>query len=309
MRCCITVVLLVLTAGINVGYAQQNEAATSDQPVVESSPELDAIRAGSQAFVDAVNSADAKAVAELWTENARYIDDVGAVHDGRDAIQQVYEELFAENPNVKIQIVIDSLRLVSDAVAIEDGRAMIVPPPAGPAGYSQYTAVHVKDDDRWRMASVRESWVVANATPQSTADFGWLIGKWASEENGVKSQSTYRWVADESFIERTYITTALDGTQSSGVQLIGWNPMDGHMQSWSFSPDGGHAIGIWTPIEGGWSAEMIGMTGDGVPTRSVNRLAMLDDNACVWQSTQRFAGDVALPDTNEVVIKRQSDKL
>ena len=31
----------------------------------------------------------------------------------------------------------------------------------------------------------------------------------------------------------------------------------------------------------------------------------LDDNAYVWQSVQRFLGDVALPDTDEVVIKRR----
>ena len=33
---------------------------------------------------------------------------------------------------------------------------------------------------------------------------------------------------------------------------------------------------------------------------------MLDDNAYAWQSFQRRIGDVALPDTDEVVIKRKS---
>ncbi len=321
MRYCIATALLALALGANVGYAQQTEAATPEQPPAKSSPEsaksspeLEAIRAGSKAFVDAFNAGDAKAIAKLWTDQAQYIDDVGDVYDGRDEIEQVYSQLFQENPNVKIEISIDSVRLVSNTVAIEDGRAKLVPPPAGQAGYSQYTAVHVKDaahdsaqaPAQWRMASVRESWVEAQATPQSLADLQWLIGKWTSEEHGVKSESVYRWVADERFIERSYTTTALDGSQSSGVQLIGWNPLGGYMQSWSFSPDGGHAIGIWTPVSAGWSAEMIGMTGDGIPTRSVNLLAKLDDNGCVWQSTQRFAGDVALPDTDEVVLKRQS---
>ena len=113
------------------------------------------------------------------------------------------------------------------------------------------------------------------------------------------------WVANKSFVERKFTITHADGTKTSGVQLIGWNPLGGHVQSWSFSPDGGHAIGVWSPQQNGWTAEMHGVTGDGTPTTSVNLLMRLDDNAYVWQSVQRKAGDVALPDTDEVVLKRK----
>ncbi len=291
--------------GQGSGPAATAGFAASKTPA--SDPATDEIRASSKAFVDAFNEGDAEAIAQLWTEDAQYVDESGTVHEGRDAIERAYSELFDQNSNVKIQLSIDSLRLVSAAVAIEDGRAVVIPPPAGPAGYSQYTAVHVKDGDQWRMASVRETWVEASVTPQSMADFEWLIGSWECEEHGVKSEMVYRWIADQTFIERSYTTTAVDGTTSSGVQVIGWNPMHNHLQSWSFSPDGGHAVGVWTPVDGGWSAKMSGITGDGIPTRSVNLLAKLDDNGCVWQSTQRFAGEVVLPDTDEVVIKRKSD--
>ena len=77
------------------------------------------------------------------------------------------------------------------------------------------------------------------------------------------------------------------------------------MQSWDFSPGGGHAVGVWTPTEDGWMSEIRGYSSDGTPTTSVNLLKRLDDNAYVWQSIQRTAGDVALPDTNEVILKRQ----
>ena len=82
-----------------------------------------AIRAGSEAFVAAFNEGDAKAVAALWTEHGEYIDDSGRTIAGRDAIEKDYAAFFAENPDVKIQIAIDSLRVLSGEVAIEDGRA------------------------------------------------------------------------------------------------------------------------------------------------------------------------------------------
>jgi hypothetical protein len=94
-------------------------------------------------------------------------------------------------------------------------------------------------------------------------------------------------------------------SSTSGVQLIGFNPEQGHIQSWNFSSDGGHAIGVWSPRENGWSAEMRGVTGDGTTTIAVNRLEKLDDNAYVWQSMQRSAGGKPLPDTDEVVFKRK----
>jgi hypothetical protein len=87
--------------------------------------------------------------------------------------------------------------------------------------------------------------------------------------------------------------------------LIGWNPQGGHVQSWSFSPEGGHAVGIWTPQQDGWSAQMRGVAGDGTLTTAINQLRRLDDNAYVWQSIQRTAGGLALPDTDEMVLKRQ----
>ena len=207
---------------------------------------------GSEAFVAAFNKHDAKGVAALWTEDGEYIDDSGRVITGRDAIEQDYAAFFTENPNVEIKMVIDSLRVISGDVAIEQGRAVVQPPPPGAPGVSSYFAVHAKVDSKWLMASVRDTWIETRTTPESIADIGWLIGTWTAEEHGVKNESVCRPVAGGHFIERTYTTTLLDGSQVSGLQLIGWNPLEGRLQSWSFSPDGGHDIGVWSPVNDGW---------------------------------------------------------
>jgi len=302
-------VLLLLSSTACLGWAKEPASCPSDdkspteQP--ESSQDLAAIRAESEALVAAFNKRDAKAIAALWTEDGEYIDDIGRRFLGRDAIAKGYAAFFADNPKVTLRIMIDSVRLLSDSTAIEDGRAVVDPPPAGVPGFSKYSVVHVKVDGKWRMASVRDTHVETPSGFRNVADLAFLIGTWIAEEHGNKTESVCRWIANKSFVERKYTITAVDGTQTSGVQLIGWNPLDGHVQSWNFSPDGGHAVGIWSPQEGGWSAEMRGVTGDGVATTSVNTLRRLDENAYVWQSVQRTAGGIALPDTDEVVLKRQ----
>ena len=204
----------------------------------------------------------------------------------------------------RCSLMIDSLRLLSDDAAIEDGRAMLDPTPAGAPAISKYTAVHVKVDGKWLMSTVRDVRIETPSGYHNVEDLEFLIGKWTAEEHGTTSESVCRWVANKSFVQRDYTVTHADGTTTSGLQLIGWNPEGGHVQSWNFSSDGGHAVGIWTPVEGGWVAEMRGTTGDGIPTTSINTLTRLDENAYVWQSVQPTAGGAAIPDTDEVVIKR-----
>jgi len=303
------VALLTLIWGVGLGLAQENEAKSPEQEKAaqrrESSPELDAIRAGSEAFVVAFNKADAKAVAALWTEDGQYSDDMGRVFAGRKAIETAYAEFFAKNPGAQMQIVVDSLRLLSPNAAIEDGRTMVALKPNGTPSISSYTAVHVKVDGKWLMATVRDAPGSTSFAAQNAADLEWLVGTWVAEEHGVKTESVCSWVAGKSFLERKHTTTRPDGTTASGVQLIGWNPQGGHVQSWNFTSDGGHAIGVWVPIEGGWQAKVYGIAGDGSSTAAVNVLRRLDDNAYVWQSVQRFLGESALPDTDEIVIKRR----
>jgi hypothetical protein len=156
------------------------------------------------------------------------------------------------------------------------------------------------------MSTVRDAHVETPSAYKNVADLDWLIGTWVAEEHGGRMVSVCRWVANKSFVERSYTVTHPDKSTSSGVQLIGFNPAAGHIQSWNFSSDGGHAIGVWSAREGGWQAQLEGVTGEGVNTAALNLLTRIDDNAYTWQSVQRTAGETQLPDTDEVVFKRQS---
>lgn len=310
MKCTIICCLLICATGASLSSAQESVPTSANKKPAghsaDAAESLAAIRAQSEAFVAAFNRQDADAVAAFWTQDGEYVDDAGRRFVGREAIAQGYAEFFAQGGEHEMHLMIDSLRMLSDDAAIEDGRAVVDPAPAGAPGVSKYTVVHVRVDGEWLMASVRDTWMETPSEYHNIADLEWLIGTWTAEDEGVTTESVCRWVAEKSFVQRSYTITNFDGIQTSGVQIIGWDPVDGHVQSWNFSPDGGHAVGVWTPRPGGWSAEMQGVTGDGLLTTSVNLLTRLDDNAYVWQSVQRTLGESVLPDTDEVVLKRQS---
>ncbi len=281
--------------------------ANSEAIEVADNPDLAALRQSAASFVEAFSRGDAAAVAALWTPDGEYVDDRGRKFVGREAIEQGYAAFFTENPKSTLRLEIEALRLLSPSTAMEDGQAVFQPAYGGAPTLSQYSVVHVKVDGRWLMASVRDTHVAESAR-DNMADLGWLIGSWTAEEHGVKTESECRWIGDKSFVERKYTTTGLDGAQKTGLQIIGWNAQNDQVHSWNFSPDGSFAVGIWLPIEDGWQASVTGATADGTPTTATNRLQRLDDNAYVWQSVERSLGDTAIPDTDEVVIRRNPAK-
>jgi uncharacterized protein (TIGR02246 family) len=295
------ITLHTLAALLLLAVAGFPARAQSPQP-----DDLAAIRESSRAFVAAFDKGDAKAVAALWTEDGEFIDESGEAFTGRAAIEKEYATFFAANSGVKLKLTIDSLKRLSADTAIEDGRASLDPAPPGPPAMSKYLAVHVRIGGKWLMSTVRDSRVEVPSGYRHVDDLEWLIGTWTGEEHGAKTESVCRWVANKSFVERSFKTTQPDGVTSSGVQLIGWNAEAAQLQSWTFSSDGGHAIGVWSPRANGWSAQVRGVTGDGVITTALILLTKLDDKAYTWQSVQRSAGAQPLPDTDEVVLKRNS---
>lgn len=315
MRITFVLIYLLFALGTRLCTAQENAPsvpakanavdASAAKQTQQLSPDIVAIQASAESFVTAFNKHDAHAIAALWTEGGEYVDDTGHTSSGRAEIEKSYQEFFAATPDAKIQITIDSVRLLTRDTAIEDGQAAVESASGDSELPTKYTVVHAKVDGKWLMASVRDVVTEVPVALTSAADLEWLIGTWSGEEQGVKTESVCTWVVEGRFIERKYTTTQLDGTKSTGMQLIGWNPQGKHVQSWSFSPEGGHAVGNWTPQQDGWAAQMHGTTGEGILTTSVNQLRRLDDNAYVWQSIQRTAGGIAIPDTEEVVLKRQ----
>jgi uncharacterized protein (TIGR02246 family) len=267
---------------------------------------VDAIRKQVDAWTSAFNNRDAKAIAAFWTKEGEYVDESGTSLAGRAAVEAYFADVFAKNAPLKIQLASDSIRLLNENLAIEDGKAIISADTPSIAEVSKYTTVYTKVDGKWLIASLRDSYLEGSEDSKALEDLGWLIGDWVAEENGAKTESKCRWILNKRFVERSYTTTMVDGSVSHGLQIIGWNSQSKHVQSWTFSEDGGHAIGVWSATDSGWLAKVNGHTGANISTTAVNVLKRLDDNAYVWQSTARTAGDMVLPDTDEVIIRRKA---
>src|SRR5207247_6431240 len=81
-----------------------------------------AIRKSAASYVEAFNKHDAKALADLWSPDAVYLNrSTGEEVVGREAIIEQFVALFKEQPELKLEVNIASVQFVSPNVAIERG--------------------------------------------------------------------------------------------------------------------------------------------------------------------------------------------
>jgi uncharacterized protein (TIGR02246 family) len=263
-----------------------------------------AIRAAAAQFVVAFNKHDAKAVAALWAADGDYLDETGTLSTGREAIEKYYADYFAAEHEATIASEVDAIRVLGADTAVEDGSASVTATPHAAPILGRYTVVHVKRDGAWRMASVRELKAESAAATDPMKDLAWMVGSWRAEHLGAEMEIDVRWLANKAFVEATYSQRVGETSTPTATQIIGINPGTGRIMSWMFSGDRGVATGDWTSSDAGWTIDYQGVRGDGASTTAVNLLFRQND-ALVWKSTNRNVAGVAIPDTEEVVLKRK----
>jgi len=276
----------------------------ASQTKPKSSKVEQAIKNLANSFKAAFDEGDAEKVASFWTPEGECIEATGLRLLGRLEIQKAYTEYFKNNKDAKIQISIDSIRQIGENLAIEEGHTVISIPTLVPE-FSQYAAIHMKKDGKWMMVSVTESGSIPSATQIKLKDIEWLIGTWTAEDEGIVLTTTYRWLPGKKFIEKTFSSQSGKTTQPLGRQIIGIDPLSNEIMSWTFNSDGGHAIGMWSSVNNGWAIESRGVTAGGIMASANNMITKLDNNGYSWQSVNRYANGVELPDALEVISKRK----
>jgi uncharacterized protein (TIGR02246 family) len=287
--------------GTNFVWGQDGAANADETP---------AIHACIEAYVAAYNAGDAKALANCWAENAVYVArDTGAQIRGRDAIEKMFTDEFSEDAQSKLSVNVDSLRFVSDSVAIEDGTANVTSPD-GSKEETSYTAVHVKTPEGWKLDSVRETVGAKSdaqdASNQNLSALEWMIGEWVDQSDESTVETTCRWTKNKTFMTRSFKVSAPGMDDLEGTQVVGWDPINSTIRSWLFDSDGGFLEGIWTEKNGGWEVKSSGFLADGRSASSMNVFTPVDDNTFIWKALGRQVDGQYLPNIEDVKVVRKA---
>ena len=291
-------IFLILLPGARLGAAE-SEARADEEKAIQQTVE---------SYVAAFNRADAAALAGCWSEDGVFVSRLsGQRISGRKAIEAEFKALFAEKQGVRLQVSVDSIRLITPNVAIEDGTATVTHPGESPSE-TAYMVVHVKRDGRWQMDSVRET-VLPKAPShyEHLKELEWLIGEWVDQDEESKIETVCGWTKNKNFITRSFTVSIKDRIEIAGTQIIGWDPVAGRIRSWIFDSDGTFGEGLWTRQGNRWTVKFSGVLQGGKKASSVNVLTCVDDNTFTWQSISREVDGELLPNIDAVtVVRKQS---
>src|SRR3954451_19555107 len=124
-----------------------------------------AIRKADDAYVEAYNKRDAKALAALWSPEAVYVDpETGEEAVGREEIEKEFADTFSDLKDAKLEVKANSIKFLSPNVALENGVARIVRPKEEP-DESTYSALFVKREGKWLLDRVTEEETPAAPEP------------------------------------------------------------------------------------------------------------------------------------------------
>ena len=170
---------------------------------------------------------------------------------------------------------------------------------------SGYTAVHVKHDGKWLLDRVTESDdPVVQTHYEQLKELEWMVGTWIDEDDSGRIETTCKWTKNKNFITRSFSVTIDDRVDSSGMQLIGWDPAAKQIRSWVFDSNGGFAEGRWTKKENRWYISTTGTLPDGGSASFVNIIKIVDENQFKWQSVNRTIDGNLQPNIDEVIVVR-----
>jgi uncharacterized protein (TIGR02246 family) len=257
------------------------------------------------AFIAAYDKGDAKAVAAFWTPDAKYVDPDGREHKGREAIEKMYEKVFADNKGAKLAIHVTTLKQLTPDVVLEDGITEVTPANGGFPAAAQFSAVLVKKDGEWYLQSIRETEPQPPTNAEHLDEIEWLLGEWTGEnEKGESASATYDWAENDNFIVSTYATT-LDGVPvAGGTQWIGWDAVDKLIRSWTFYSGGGFGEAVWAKEGNQWALKVVARTAAGKKVTATNLITKTDDNHMTWQVTKLTVDGESVPDLKPVKMKR-----
>lgn len=265
----------------------------------------EAIRNAAASYAKAYSQGDAKGVAAHFTADAEYVDEEGRVFQGRDTIEKALADSFAETPGCQLEAKIESIRFIGPGAAVEDGTARVTPPGGAAPVNSRYTAVHLKSDGKWLIASVRDQAPVGRQHRDQIKALEWLTGDWVDESPDSVMLFSCRPSENGTYLLREFTVKIAGHDAMNGSQRFGWDPMMRHLRAWTFDSEGGFSGGVWHRDGDSWVLKSSGINADGESTSATTIFTPIDAHTMTWQALDVVIGNNQLPDTGLVRIVRK----
>ena len=253
----------------------------------QSNPQADkdkaAIRAAARDYISAVRSGDVEAMLRTWTKDGDYVDAAGQKYRASDLIRKQIGKPRPKYAPGQFQDAETSLRFVAPNVAIEEGAYDAGVADDGAAAIGRFTAVWVKQNDKWQLDSLREAVATAPVKNERLQPLEFLLGEWtATTDDAVILVSTH-WSSSGNYLVREFAISG-NGGDVTGTERIGWDADAGEIRSWTFDSQDGRGEARWKREGNRWLVETKDIMADGAKTSTSATITPVTDGQIVWES-------------------------
>ena len=268
-----------------------------------------AIRANAEAYVEAFNRGDAKALAAFWSEQGSWSNPLtGGKMSGRENIAEGFAALFKEGKGTRLALEVRSVEQLNADTAVEEGTATVTPPDGVPSK-SDYTAIYVRTEGKWLVSRVIETTAIAEAAGPvgQLAEIGWLAGSWIDEGEASAVRFENTWIAGGRFLRREFAVQIGEKIDLRGIEIVGWDAAAKTIRSWVFDSEGTFAELRWkrgTDNPKRWVKEARGVLASGVTVTATHIMTCLDDDRYTFKAVSRDHDGELLPNIEEVTVVR-----
>ncbi|RFC48641.1 MAG: Ketosteroid isomerase-like protein [Verrucomicrobia bacterium] len=275
------------------------------QPPAEPAAEVAEVAASNRAYEAAYAKGDADALIEFFTADAEFTDDEGLLHSGRTEIGEAIRNGLRANRGARLKIEPLSVHLLAPKILLENGLTTLTAED-GEKTSARYNAVFVHHDGRWRIRQLTEAQLPLETPRDRLAGLGWLVGEWRENdpENDLEVESQVRWARGGNFLTRSVTVRRAGEVTLEGWQIIGWDPLEQRIRSWTFDTQGGHAEGKWTQEGQRWLVRENGVAPDGSRTGADNVMAKLSPSRMSWESMNRTVNGEPRPNVPRIEAQR-----
>ena len=132
------------------------------------------------------------------------------------------------------------------------------------------------------------------------------MGRWeeADKENDLTISSQYSWARGGNYLTRNVSVKKAGQVTLEGFQIIGWDPLEDRLRTWTFDDEGGYSQGHFTRNGDRWVLRETGVTPDGSRTSADNTFTKLGPDRFTWESNNRTLDGDPQPSVSRIEVRR-----